>query len=261
MAAQLGCRGRARSSACTRCIRRTARRRRALAGRRARAPTAWPRARPGLRSAITTADCGPVLFADPAGRRHRGAHAGWRGALDGVLEATLRGDGAPRRAARAIVAVLGPTISQRAYEVGPEFVARSGPPDAAYARFFRRRARAAMHLRPARLHRRAPARGRRRRSRRSGLCTYSDEDALLQLPPRHPSRRDRLRPADLGDRPHALSAIAPTSPELAPKLPPRTSREWAPNGTGSGEGFARPPRLPAGIRHDRWCRHHQERAT
>ncbi|NEU13876.1 peptidoglycan editing factor PgeF [Methylobacterium sp. BTF04] len=79
---------------------------------------------PGLALGIATADCGPILFADPVHRVVGAAHAGWKGALTGVVEATIRameGLGASRS---AIVAVLGPTITQPAYEVGPDFIAR-----------------------------------------------------------------------------------------------------------------------------------------
>lgn len=79
-------------------------------------------ATPGLCLGVLTADCQPVLFADRAAGVIGAAHAGWRGTRDGVLEATLNAMedlGANR--ARIHVAI-GPTISQAAYEVGPEFV-------------------------------------------------------------------------------------------------------------------------------------------
>lgn len=78
-------------------------------------------ATPGLALAILTADCQPVLFADAKAGVIGAAHAGWKGAKDGVLEATLdamEGMGASRA---HISAVIGPCISQAAYEVGPEF--------------------------------------------------------------------------------------------------------------------------------------------
>jgi YfiH family protein len=93
-------------------------------------------ATPGLALAVLTADCQPVLFADAAAGVVGAAHAGWKGALDGVLDATLaamEGLGADR--ART-VAVIGPTISQSAYEVGPEFVERFLDADPGNARFF-----------------------------------------------------------------------------------------------------------------------------
>ncbi len=75
----------------------------------------------GIALSVLTADCQPVLFADPQSGIIAAAHAGWRGTLDGVLEATVDTMielGAQRAAIRA---VIGPSISQKAYEVGPEF--------------------------------------------------------------------------------------------------------------------------------------------
>jgi hypothetical protein len=93
-------------------------------------------ATPGVALAILTADCGPVLFADREAGVIGAAHAGWQGALDGVLEATL--DAMEELGARRddTTAVIGPTISQRAYEVGPEFVERFVDDDVENARFF-----------------------------------------------------------------------------------------------------------------------------
>ena len=81
-------------------------------------------AQPGLALAVLTADCMPVLFADREAGVVGAAHAGWRGALDGILEATLDGMTALGAEGRRMVAVIGPSISQRAYEVGPEFMDR-----------------------------------------------------------------------------------------------------------------------------------------
>ncbi|MEN8836627.1 MAG: peptidoglycan editing factor PgeF [Celeribacter marinus] len=75
----------------------------------------------GLALVILTADCQPVLFADRDNGVIGAAHAGWRGALDGILDRTVAAMvdlGAKRE---RITAVIGPCISQRAYEVGPEF--------------------------------------------------------------------------------------------------------------------------------------------
>jgi len=94
-------------------------------------------AAPGLAIGVTTADCAPVLFADGAAGVIGAAHAGWRGAASGVLEATIAAMercGADR--ARISVAV-GPTIRQPNYEVGPEFVSRFLVADAANERYFR----------------------------------------------------------------------------------------------------------------------------
>ena len=92
--------------------------------------------KPGIALGISTADCGPVLFADSDARVIGAAHAGWRGALTGVLEATLAAMeklGANRE--RTAVA-LGPMIRQSNYEVGPEFVSRFRETDEGNVRFF-----------------------------------------------------------------------------------------------------------------------------
>ena len=78
----------------------------------------------GLAIGITTADCGPILFVDPRARVIGAAHAGWKGALTGVLESTIDAMeklGADRT---RMVAAIGPLIRQPSYEVGNEFVAR-----------------------------------------------------------------------------------------------------------------------------------------
>ena len=91
---------------------------------------------PSIAPSVLTADCAPVLFADPAARIVAAVHAGWKGALGGILEATLarmiKLGGAPGR----IVAAIGPCIAQASYEVGPEFVARFVAADPANERFF-----------------------------------------------------------------------------------------------------------------------------
>lgn len=91
---------------------------------------------PGRALAVLTADCQPVLFADAEARVIGAAHAGWKGLLGGVLEATIHAMeelGAMRGRIRA---VIGPTISQAAYEVGPEFMERFLEDDPESARFF-----------------------------------------------------------------------------------------------------------------------------
>ena len=90
----------------------------------------------GLAIGVLTADCGPVLFADGEAGVVGAAHAGWKGALGGVLEATIAAMeklGAKRDRIRT---VLGPLIRRENYEVGPEFVARFTAADAANARYF-----------------------------------------------------------------------------------------------------------------------------
>jgi len=82
--------------------------------------------RPGLAVGALAADCAPVLFADAEAGVVAAAHAGWRGALDGVLEATIAQmvEAGARRS--QIIAAIGPCIAQKSYEVGPEFRARFG---------------------------------------------------------------------------------------------------------------------------------------
>lgn len=105
-------------------------------------PTAPPRAdamvtaTPGIGLAILTADCQPVLFVDAAAGVIGAAHGGWRGTLEGVLEATIDAMEALGARRAAIRAVIGPCISQRAYEVGPEFFYELTVEDPACSRFF-----------------------------------------------------------------------------------------------------------------------------
>ena len=91
---------------------------------------------PGLGLAILTADCQPVLFADTNAGVIGAAHAGWRGAAEGVLEATVQAMVELGAARNRIHAVIGPTISQAAYEVGPEFFDGFVADDPTSRRFF-----------------------------------------------------------------------------------------------------------------------------
>jgi len=106
----------------------------------------WPGDRPradaivtrteGIAIGVTAADCGPILFADASARVIGAAHAGWKGALTGVLESTIDGMeklGADRS---GIVAAIGPLIRQHSYEVGSEFVERFLDADAENGMFF-----------------------------------------------------------------------------------------------------------------------------
>ena len=93
-------------------------------------------ATPGLALAVLTADCQPVLLADRTAGVIGAAHAGWRGALDGVLEATVTAMQNLGAAPERIHAVIGPTISQQAYEVGQDFVERFLDEDPENQRFF-----------------------------------------------------------------------------------------------------------------------------
>ncbi|MEM9735313.1 MAG: peptidoglycan editing factor PgeF [Pseudomonadota bacterium] len=91
-------------------------------------------ATPGVALAVLAADCAPVLFADREAGVVGAAHAGWKGALGGVLAATV--EAMRTLGAREITAAVGPCISQAAYEVGPEFLDRFLEDDPAHQRFF-----------------------------------------------------------------------------------------------------------------------------
>jgi YfiH family protein len=88
---------------------------------------------PGIVLGIVTADCGPILFADREACVIGAAHAGWRGAVEGVLENTIAAMEALGARRESIAAVLGPTIAQASYEVDAPFRARFTAED---ARFF-----------------------------------------------------------------------------------------------------------------------------
>jgi purine-nucleoside/S-methyl-5'-thioadenosine phosphorylase / adenosine deaminase len=148
---------------------------------RPRADAIVTRAR-ALAVGVTTADCGPVLFADPQAGVVGAAHAGWRGALTGVVEATV--DAMERLGAKRgqIRAVLGPMIRQANYEVGPDLIARFHAEDSASDRFFRpavREGHALFDLAgyiAARLQRAAI-----RKVEDLGLCTYADTDRFFSF--------------------------------------------------------------------------------
>jgi YfiH family protein len=93
-------------------------------------------ATPGIVLGVLTADCGPVLFADAEAGVIGAAHAGWKGAFDGVLENTITAMEQLGARRENIVAGLGPSISQRNYEVGPEFHERFIVRNPDWARFF-----------------------------------------------------------------------------------------------------------------------------
>jgi polyphenol oxidase len=126
---------------------------------------------------ITTADCGPVLFADPHAGVVGAAHAGWRGALTGVLEATLEAMEQLGARRHKIVAVLGPMISRSAYEVGDDFMARFVEADSANERFFAANEKAGHRMfdLPAFIGARLQA-AEIGEFADLGLCTYADEE-------------------------------------------------------------------------------------
>ena len=96
----------------------------------------------GLAIGVTTADCGPVLFADTGAGVIGAAHAGWRGALTGIIEATVDAMEALGASREHISAAIGPMIRQRNYEVGPDLIGRFTAADRSNSRFFIPAARA-----------------------------------------------------------------------------------------------------------------------
>ena len=93
-------------------------------------------ATPGIALSVLSADCQPVLFADRDAGVVGAAHAGWKGTVGGVLESTLDAMEALGAMRSRIVTIIGPTISQRAYEVGPEYLDRVLAEDPESERYF-----------------------------------------------------------------------------------------------------------------------------
>jgi polyphenol oxidase len=146
----------------------------------------WPGERPRADAMVTTAsgmalcassaDCGPILFCDSEARVIGAAHSGWKGAVSGVVASTVTAMERLGARRERILAVLGPTISAAAYEVGPEFVERFKSENPTFARFFTASERAAhaMFDLPAFIAFRAQEAGIGRFVDLA-LCTYGDE--------------------------------------------------------------------------------------
>lgn len=148
---------------------------------------------PGIVLSVLTADCQPVLFSDHDAGVIGAAHAGWKGALAGVLEATV--DAMVDLGARAssIKVAIGPTISQRAYEVGPEFFDRMIDSDSDHQRFFAGGKNGKMHFD-------LPGFGLQLLRQRgvseavwTGHCTYSDAEKFYSY-----RRATHAKEADYG---------------------------------------------------------------
>ena len=135
-------------------------------------------ASPGVILGVLTADCGPVLFADTEAGVIGAAHAGWKGALGGVLENTILAMQSLGARREAITACLGPSISGANYEVGPEFVDRFLAQNADFAVFFRPSSKpghAMFDLQGLTVKRLTDA-GIRAES--LNICTYADPDSF-----------------------------------------------------------------------------------
>ena len=102
--------------------------------------------RKNIAIAASSADCVPILFADPVARVVAAAHAGWRGAVGGVLQATVKQMCALGARTERVHAGVGPCIGPASYEVGPEFPAPFLAQNPANARFFQPARRAGHHM-------------------------------------------------------------------------------------------------------------------
>jgi len=157
----------------------------------------------GIGLGILTADCGPVLFADLKTGIIGAAHAGWKGALSGVTGRTLAAMESLGAKRADVVAVIGPTISISAYEVGPEFAQRFLEEDRSNARFFRpsERPAHAMFDLPGYLEERLTREGAGAVVNLN-VCTFSDEPRFFSY-----RRTTHRREADYGRQ---ISVIALT---------------------------------------------------
>ncbi len=156
---------------------------------------------PRLAIGVSTADCGPLLFADPQACVIGAAHAGWRGAFTGIIEAVIAAMeklGADRA---RIAAVLGPTISQPNYEVGPEFLDRFLAAAADNARFFKPSERAGHAMFDLAGYIAARVRGAKIANFEDlGLCTFAEPDRFFSY-----RRTTKLGEPDYGRHINAIA--------------------------------------------------------
>ncbi len=158
---------------------------------------------PRLAVGVSTADCGPLLFADSEAGVIGAAHAGWRGAFGGVIEATIAAMETLGAERTRLNVALGPTIRQPNYEVGPEFVERFVAADAANAQFFASSDRAGHAMFDltgyiaARVHRAGIV-----KFEDLGLCTFAEPDRFYSF------RRTTLRgEPDYGRHINAIALV------------------------------------------------------
>lgn len=158
---------------------------------------------PGLAIGISTADCGPVLLADAQARVIGAAHAGWRGALTGVIEATVAAMERLGAARGRIVAAAGPMIRQPNYEVGQDLIDRFVAVEPNTVRFFKpakRPGHAMFDLAgyvASRLRRAEVA-----EVEDLGLCTYADPAQFYSY-----RRATHLAEADYGRHINAIALV------------------------------------------------------
>ncbi|MEJ1967256.1 MAG: laccase domain-containing protein [Rhizomicrobium sp.] len=181
---------------------------------------AWRRRHLASRWGILTADCAPVLFADSAAGVIGAAHAGWRGAFGGVLEATLAAMETLGARHGHIAAAIGPCIAQENYEVGPEFRARFVAADADNARFFVPSTRMEHHRFDLEAYVAARlARAAVDRIARLHACTYARAADFFSYRRATHRGRERLRPRNFRHR-AALRLPAPGRACYKPVIKP-----------------------------------------
>jgi len=158
---------------------------------------------PGLGIGVTTADCGPVLFADPQARVVGAAHAGWRGAFGGVLEAAIEAMESLGAKRERIVVALGPMIRQPNYEVSADFMDKFIADHRGNARLFmpaKREGHALFNL-PGYIAARL-VRANVTRIEDTGHCTYADPSLFFSY------RRSQHRAeADYGRHVNAIALV------------------------------------------------------
>ena len=131
---------------------------------------------PNIVIGVVTADCGPVLFADTKNNVIGAAHAGWRGAFDGVLENTIAKMETLGAERSEIKACLGPCISQASYEVGPEFIERFTSKNPAFSKYFAPSAKPDHHLYDLHVFIIDQLKQSHVQTEDLGICTYENED-------------------------------------------------------------------------------------
>ena len=160
---------------------------------------------PGLAIGVLTADCAPVLFCDAEARVIGAAHAGWRGALSGIVEATVEAMEELGAKRERIVAVIGPSISQRAYEVGADYIERFLAEEPGSDAFFvTDESSGEPHFDLAGYVAERLAPRRRRHRLRSRTLHLLRRNPPVQLSPVAAPRRGRLRPPNFRHRAHLI---------------------------------------------------------
>ena len=158
--------------------------------------------RPGVVLGVMAADCAPVLLADADAGVIGAAHAGWKGALGGVVDTTIAAMEKLGARRERIQVAIGPCIGRDSYEVGPEFPAPFLAQDEANAAFFRTAsARRPLHVRPAGLSRCTASRATASRSTATGHDTLTATEDFFSYRRNTLHGRARLRPGPVGDRP------------------------------------------------------------